>query len=209
MQIKNSRIEIQNRFSPLLSHNEKIENTNRKQNKISYNSQSKKKIKEKKSLTTFQEKPEMITNIMNNNLQIPAEIGKNAKTVKCLIDTGSNINCLNAKLLPEECTLTPPTSNLYGATLSSQLNYIGNSKVPFKLEEKKYTEPMRIVENLSCDLLLGMNFIRKHGVIINRINGIIKFADGMIIIINNDYLNDLDSTIKREALENIANNDEE
>lgn len=141
---------------------------------------------------------------MNDNLHILAQIGENQKTIKCLIDSGSNVNCLNAKFLPKGCSLSPPSSRLYGATLSSQLNCIGDSEVPFKLQEREFIEPMRIVENISCDLLLGRQFFKKYGVNINNKKDTVEFDDGMIIKMNDSHLPDLLSNEKKDVLEKIT-----
>lgn len=101
---------------------------------------------------------------------------------KCLADTGASVTVLSAKSLAnidekyvEQCA---DTIQLASAT-GEDIKVLGRFKIPVSFNGKKtFTHIFNIVNNIKFDAVIGMDFIRQHGVIIDGSKGHFSYFDG-------------------------------
>ena len=66
------------------------------------------------------------------------------------------------------------TTPVCAASPSFPLTYHGNTQVTTNIINKTYYEPVKIIDEISSDLILGMKFLRKHRAIIDCDKGEIR-----------------------------------
>jgi hypothetical protein len=145
----------------------------------------------------------ILSAISPDNLHIPTFLGKERKNARCVLDTGSNVNLVRRAALPPECKITEKTTPVCAASPSFPLTYYGNAFVTFSINNETYVEKVKVIEEISNDLLLGMRFIRKHGIVIDGENGKIRFKNNTVINIDKEYLEKINSTLDVNNVFNI------
>ncbi|KAK9753373.1 RNase H-like domain found in reverse transcriptase [Popillia japonica] len=90
-----------------------------------------------------------------------------------VLDTGSSYNLISRTIAKE---ITPlETAPILVTVGSNVINVLGKSQIPITLKQRQFQIEALVVEKLPVPLLLGYNFMRDNGVIINFSNNSIDF----------------------------------
>ena len=151
-------------------------------------------------------------------MKIKIKIGN--KSFHCLCDSGASVSILSSKALAdvdeklvEKCDDIIQLSSATG----EDIKVLGRFKIPVSLKGKTtFNHIFNIVNNIKFDAVIGMDFIRQHGVIIDGSKGHFSYFDGekkhnilATILMSIDrntgvtlYINHLDNN-KRKLLSDI------
>ena len=86
--------------------------------------------------------------------------------IKCLFDTGADVSCINSRVVPssrEDEKVTVVTSKPLKAAGGQSLKVHGAQKMELEIDGKKVTHPFLVVEDLNEPIILGIDFITRHG----------------------------------------------
>lgn len=94
--------------------------------------------------------------------------------INMLLDSGANVSCINSDLLNNnEWENTDVLLTTAGKTT---LNVLGKTEITFSIENKMFTHTVYVVENLNCSLILGIDFLKRYGVILNYKDDIVTIT---------------------------------
>ena len=123
----------------------------------------------KKLLSTTQtEASPVLMNFSNNSSATFIKINCKGSKIKALLDSGAEITVINesfAKKLKLKTTLNPGV-NLIGAN-NKPLEATGCTILEFEIGQIKLRQKAVVVKNLSTNLLLGTDWLKKNGIIMN------------------------------------------
>ena len=83
-----------------------------------------------------------------------------------LLDTGCRCSVLDhsflSKLDPSSYTLDRPTKSHFRTANNGKLKSIGTCKLPFKINNESYQMKFNVLQGLTYNLILGVNFVEKY-----------------------------------------------
>ncbi|KAG0436924.1 hypothetical protein DMUE_3970 [Dictyocoela muelleri] len=134
-------------------------------------------LKSKKADTSYNSSGENKTKncAIKETIVVPSDLemkGQIQKTeVNIVLDTGSSLSYINEEISNKLKLPRYPVKNKTCVTVNGH-NINSNDEVEFKIEIQndictELKDPARIIPRMSSDLILGMDFMIKHGVKIN------------------------------------------
>lgn len=130
------------------------------------------------------------TNHSDSLLYVSANIGsrRSSKNVAMLIDSGASINVLSADIydkLGSKYPLTKPSAQLLSVT-DQHLQVRGVAMIPIRLGPICHVSPVYICEGIRQDGLLGLQFLRETGIVLDFASASM-LVDGHIIPIRTSH----------------------
>lgn len=104
------------------------------------------------------------------------------------IDTGANICCITHNLVPHNNHITHENINITGPN-NEPLKLIGSTIISIIIQHNHFQIKVYIIENLSCPLIIGNDFLSKHSAKINFVNKTITLDNTITVQIHNDSKN--------------------
>lgn len=113
-------------------------------------------------------------------MKVEIKIGN--KPFHCLIDSGASVSILSAKSLAsiDEKCVEKCTDNIQLASATGEdIKVLGRFKIPVSFNGKiTFMHIFNVVNNIKFDAVIGIDFIRQHGVIIDGSKGHFSYYDG-------------------------------
>ena len=160
---------------------------------------SPRKTRSHKKLMTI--RTEQINTTCDVNLTVPVHMLPTGTSVEALYDPGSNFTIVKDTLINGHYEITPFNRRIKGIS-SGYLNVLGKIKnLNFKIKNKKFSIPARVISNMDKDLILGCDFMLKYKVILDGEKGVIKINDDTIQI-NKKWIEMIKNDEKIAEIEN-------
>ena len=102
--------------------------------------------------------------------------------MRALIDTGAKHSCINHKLIKRlKLTMNDPKGRcLYGAN-NNKIPVLGIANYDITINGLSMTSSYDVVENLSYDIILGMDFMTDNNAVIDITGRLISFQNNLVI----------------------------
>ena len=117
----------------------------------------------------------------NNNVQNNYIVMKiKGKLIQCLVDTGSISRTFAKKLGLDikPCVNNSPLFSANGAPLS----VVGEADVTFYLKGLRVPHTLKVVDGLTPNLVIGIDFMKANKVSVNYIDGTVRFYEDLMIV---------------------------
>ena len=108
-----------------------------------------------------------ITHITHNAFLIPIYV--EGRRIMALVDTGASVCCIRSTFVPSNCPyeeMLPSSRSLVGAY--NRVIYCHNIvSISFTLLKQHFKHPFHIINCLSYDLIIGLDFLALHDISLN------------------------------------------
>ena len=100
--------------------------------------------------------------------------------VNCLVDTGSHVTLVNASLLRQlGIDKVDRTKYVLSSFAENKIDTIGEVNLLLRIADTEaYQTCIVVKDNMECDILLGMDFIRTRGLCVNRKDNMLESSKG-------------------------------
>lgn len=124
------------------------------------------------------------------------------KEINILLDSGANVSCVNSELL--NARQWEKTEVLLTTAGKTSLKVLGKTAITFTVAHKLFTHTVYVVKDLNCSMLLGNDFLKSYGVILNYEDNTITISHSGVkthfpMHINSKFTTDLD-TLRVESI---------
>ena len=139
------------------------------------------KYKEELKNNFGQNNNELLTkldNIKKKNQVLSIEIQYQEKIKQAIIDTGSNISCIEYSFIKNKNSIKPEPRTMITGADDSILKNMGTTQLKFNILGTEYEINAYVIKGLTCEFLLGNNFCLKYNIVIDFDNKTINFKTG-------------------------------
>jgi len=109
---------------------------------------------------------------------LPIKIKIDGNEQNAIIDTGSNLSCIDYSLVKDKQEIKPKEQITITGDNNNELMQIGTTELIITINKLKYKIKVYVIEGLTCKLLLGNDFNIKYNIIVD-------FKNKNILIENN------------------------
>lgn len=127
------------------------------------------------------DKNELLTkldNIKKKNQVLSIEIQFQNKKEQAIIDTGSNISCIEYSFIKNKNLITPEKQTTITRADNSILENMDTIQLKINILGTEYEINAYVIKDLTYEILLGNNFCLKYNVVIDFNNKVINFKTG-------------------------------